>query len=129
MAFIEYNPNPRGINTGDCVIRAICKALGMDWEKVYMDLTVRGLQDAMWGDTNAVWEKYLKENGFVQQVLPSTCPDCYTIADFAADHPEGTYIVATGSHVVCVQDGDYYDTWDSGHDVPSYFFFMEDDKK
>ena len=129
MAFIEYNPNPRGINTGDCVIRAICKALGMDWEKVYMDLTVRGLQDAMWGDTNAVWEKYLKENGFVQQVLPSTCPDCYTIADFSADHQEGTYIVATGSHVVCVQDGDYYDTWDSGHDVPSYFFFMEDDKK
>ena len=128
MAFIEYNPNPRGINTGDCVIRAICKALGMDWEKAYMDLTVRGLQDAMWGDTNAVWEKYLKENGFVQQVLPSTCPDCYTIADFAADHPEGTYIVATGSHVVCVQDGDYYDTWDSGHDVPSYFFYLEDEK-
>ena len=49
MAFIEYNPNPRGINTGDCVIRAICKALDMEWEKVYMDLTVRGLQDAMCG--------------------------------------------------------------------------------
>ena len=48
---------------------------------------------------------------------------------FAKDHPEGTYIVATGSHVVCVQDGDYYDTWDSGHDVPSYFFYMEDDKR
>ena len=128
MAFIEYNPNPRGINTGDCVIRAICKALDTEWEKVYMDLTVRGLQDAMWGDTNAVWEKYLKENGFVQQVLPSTCQDCYTIADFAKDHPEGTYIVATGSHVVCVQDGDYYDTWDSGHDVPSYFFYLEDEK-
>ena len=128
MAFIEYNPNPRGINTGDCVIRAICKAFDMDWEKVYMDLTVRGLQAAMWGDTNAVWEKYLREKGFVQQVLPSTCPDCYTIADFSADHPEGTYIVATGSHVVCVQDGDYYDTWDSGHDVPSYFFYMEDKK-
>ena len=70
----------------------------------------------------------LKENGFVQQVLPSTCPDCYTIADFAKDHPEGTYIVATGSHVVAVQDGSYYDTWDSGHDVPSYFFYLEDEK-
>lgn len=127
MAFIEYNPNPRGINTGDCVIRAICKALDMEWEKVYMDLTVRGLQDAMWGDTNAVWEKYLKENGFVQQVLPSTCPDCYTIADFAKEHPEGTYIVATGSHVVCVQDGSYYDTWDSGNQVPSYYFYLEEE--
>ena len=62
--FIEYNPNPRGINTGDCVIRAICKAFDMDWEKVYMELTVKGLEKAMWGDTNAVWEKYLKEHGF-----------------------------------------------------------------
>ena len=108
------------------MIRAICKALDMDWEKVYMDLTVRGLQSAMWGDTNAVWEKYLREKGFVQQVLPSTCPDCYTIAEFAKDHPEGRYIVATGSHVVAVENGDYYDTWDSGHDVPSYYFYLEE---
>ena len=25
--FTPYNLNPRGINTGDCVIRAICKAM------------------------------------------------------------------------------------------------------
>ena len=25
--FAPYNPNPRGINTGDCVIRAICRAM------------------------------------------------------------------------------------------------------
>lgn len=128
MAFIEYNPNPRLLNTGDCVIRAICKALDMEWEKVYMDLTLKGLQLAMWGDTNAVWEAYLKERGFVQQVLPSTCPDCYTIADFAADHKDGTYIVATGTHVVAVKDGNYYDTGDSGKDVPSYYFYYEEEK-
>ena len=40
--FIEYNANPRGINTGDCVIRAISKARDTDWEKVYMALTVNG---------------------------------------------------------------------------------------
>ena len=74
--FIEYNANPRGINTGDCVIRAISKALDTDWEKVYMALTVKGLEKAMWGDTNAVWEKYLRENGFEQHVLPDACPEC-----------------------------------------------------
>ena len=47
IMFIEYNPNPRGIHTGDCVIRAICKALDVDWEKVYMELTVKGLEKAM----------------------------------------------------------------------------------
>ena len=37
--FNLYNPNPRGINTGDCVIRAICKAMDKTWEKVYVELT------------------------------------------------------------------------------------------
>lgn len=128
MAYIEYNPNPRLLNTGDCVIRAICKALEMDWEKVYMDLTLKGLQLAMWGDTNAVWEAYLKEHGFVQQVLPSTCPDCYTIADFAAAHKDGTYIVATGTHVVAIKNGDYFDTYDSGNQIVSYYFYYEEEQ-
>lgn len=124
--FVQYNPNPRGINTGDCVIRAICKALDMPWEKVYVELTVKGLQEAMWGDTNAVWEKFLKERGFVQHVLPNTCPDCYTIADFANEHKVGTFIVATGTHVVAVKDGKYFDTWDSGYLTPSYYFQLEE---
>lgn len=124
--FIEYNANPRGINTGDCVIRAISKALDTDWEKVYMALTVKGLEKAMWGDTNAVWEKYLRENGFEQHVLPDACPDCYTIADFADDHRTGTFIVATGSHVVTVQDGNYFDSRDSGNLIPSYYFELKE---
>lgn len=124
--FTPYNPNPRGINTGDCVIRAICKAMDKTWEKVYTELTVKGLQEAMWGDTNTVWEKYLKEHGFVKELLPNTCPDCYTIADFANEHKNGTFIVATGTHVVAVKDGKYFDTWDSGYLVPSYYFRLEE---
>ena len=77
--FVQYNSNPRGINTGYCVIRAICKAMDKTWEKVYTELTVKGLQEAMWGDTNTHWAKYLKEHGFVKELLPNTCPDCYTI--------------------------------------------------
>ena len=93
-----------------------------------MELTIKGLEKAMWGDTNAVWEKYLKEHGFEQIVIPDTCPECYTIADFADDHPIGTFIVATGTHVVCVQDGNYFDTWDSGGQIPSYYFEVKETK-
>lgn len=35
MNFIQYNPNPRGNRVGDCVIRAISKATGRDWETTY----------------------------------------------------------------------------------------------
>ena len=37
-----------------------------------------------------------------------------TIDEFAKAHKNGTYVVTVAHHVVCVKDGKYYDTWDSG---------------
>ena len=42
------------------------------------------------------------------------------------DNPEGKYLLATGTHVVTVIDGDYYDTWDSGDEIPIYYFTKEE---
>jgi hypothetical protein len=60
----------------------------------------------------------LRYNGFRKFYLPDTCPDCYTIRQFCRDNPIGKFIVGTGTHVVAVLDGNYYDTWDSGDEVP-----------
>ena len=49
-------------------------------------------------------------------------PDCYTIEDFCADHPMGLYVLGTGTHVVTVVDGNYYDTWRSGDEIPQYYW-------
>ena len=35
-----YNANPYKIRVGDCVIRAISKALNQSWEDTYIDLTI-----------------------------------------------------------------------------------------
>ena len=51
--------------------------------------------------------------------------DC-TVSDFAEDHPKGTYILALSGHVVCVKDGDYIDTWDSGNEIPLYYWQQEE---
>lgn len=123
MDFIFYNPNPQGRNVGDCVIRAICKATGKDWYTVYIELSIQGFMMADWGDSNAVWGAYLLAAGYHRQMIPDTCPMCYTIADFGRDHPEGTFIAATGKHVVCVEDGVLYDSWDSRYEIPTYFFY------
>lgn len=117
-----YNPNPYGKMTGDCVVRAICKALNANWLDVYLGLCLDGASFGDWGNTNGVWSAYLAERNFERQVIPNTCPNCYTIADFASDNPEGTFILATGTHAVCVKDGVIYDTWDSGNEVPIYYF-------
>ena len=120
--YIYYNPNPQGKVTGDCVIRAICKALDADWLTVYLSLCIEGAKHADWGNTNSIWAQYLRERGFQRASIPNTCPDCYTVRDFTTDHPQGTYIVATGTHAVCVKDGNIYDTWDSSDEVPMYYF-------
>ena len=124
--YIFYNPNPKGSNIGDCVIRALTKACDMTWDDVYLDLMLLGFVMKDMPSANHVWGTYLMHNGFQRFALPNTCPDCYSVSDFCNDHPKGTYVLATGSHVIAIIDGNYYDSWDSGREVPAYLFAKGD---
>lgn len=121
--FVKYNNNPRNnYLAGDCVIRAISVATGDSWEKVYTALSTEGMYVGEWGNNNAVWDNYLRSRKFKRYICPNECPACYTIADFAMEHPSGTYIAATGRHAVAVVDGNWYDSWDSAGEVPIYYY-------
>lgn len=72
--------------------------------------------------SNAVWGLYLYRLGFEPFLLPEACPRCISIQEFTNRFPKGIYIIGTGSHAVAIIDGDYYDSWDSGNEVPSYFW-------
>ena len=122
MSYIYFNPNPLNLSVGDCTIRAISKVTNMDWKKTYLYLLLQGYYMYDMPSANRVWSEFLKNFGFNKKLLPDTCPDCYTIKDFCRDYPYGTYILGTGEHVVAVVDGDYYDSWDSGNEIPIYFF-------
>ena len=73
-------------------------------------------------NANSVWASYLHSKGWKRRSIPDTCPDCYTAADFAAEHPEGVYIAATGSHAVCIKNGNIIDNWDSSDETVTYYF-------
>ena len=122
MAYRFYNPNPRGALVGDCVIRALSKVFKTSWEKIYIDLSLFGFSMGDIPNSNAVWGSYLKSKDYMCFTIPNTCPDCYTVKDFCEDHPEGTFVLATGTHVIAVIDGDYYDAWDSGLEIPTYYW-------
>lgn len=126
MAHVQCNPNPNGILVGDCVIRAIAIATEDSWERVYVELAVKGFDMCDMPSSNSVWGSLLRTKGFNRYVIPNTCPDCYTVKDFCNDHPNGTYILGTGTHAVAVWNGDYYDTWDSGNEVPTFYWKKEE---
>jgi len=123
--WIKTNPNPNGKNVGDCTIRAISLALMEPWAKIYLDLCLQGYMMGDMPSSNDVWGTYLTDRGWQYHRLQDTCPFCYTIKDFAEEHNTGTFIVGTGSHVVCVQEGDWLDAWNSGEKVPMFFFSKE----
>ncbi len=127
MAFVLHNENPIKRNTNDCVVRAIAFAMCRPWADVYIDICRQGLLLYDMPSSNSTWEMYLQEHGFKKALLPNTCPLCYTLRDFCNDFPFGTYIVATGSHVVAVESGDYFDTSDSGSEIVTYYFYREED--
>lgn len=125
MAYVYFNSNPENKLVGDCVIRAIAKATGDDWETVYLGVASVGFDLHDMPSANRVWGQYLRSRGFERFSIPNTCPDCYTIRDFSFDYNKGVYLAATGTHVVAIIDGNYYDTFDSGDDVIIYYWRKE----
>lgn len=105
--FIQTNPNPNGSYVGDCVVRAIALAEDRTWNETYINLCLTGLVMYDMPSSNRVWDEYLKSLGYKKHVVPSDCPKCYTIKDFCGEFFSGTYIVGTGSHVVCIKDGNW----------------------
>lgn len=126
MSYIFYNPNPVAANVADCAVRAISKALDLNWEEAYIKLTINGIQMGDLISSDNVWGSILRQNGFIKAIIPNTCPDCYTAKDFCKDHPKGIYVLGFGGHVATVVDGDLYDSWDCSHMVPIYYWHEEE---
>lgn len=123
--YVYLNLNPENKIVGDCTVRAISLAMDQDWTDTYADLTMVGRFLYDMPSSNSVWGEYLLLNGFRRHIIPNACPACYSVRQFARDYPVGTFILATGSHVVTVIDGNYYDTWDSGDEIPIYYWRKE----
>lgn len=122
-----YNPNPTGRTTaGDCAIRAVAKALDIDWESAFAKITVNAFRMGDMPSSDSVWGSVLRMNGFYREALPNTCPECYTAEDFCKDHPLGTYVLGFGGHTATVVDGVLYDSWDSSHEVPIYYWYRKE---
>lgn len=120
-----YNPNPLSRNVGDCAVRAVSVALGLDWETAYALLAKNAFQMADMPSSNAVIAATLRKHGFYRDIIPNECADCYNAEDFAKEHPVGIYVLGFGNHVATVKDGVIWDAWDSSKEIPQYVFYKK----
>ena len=102
-----YNPNPVAVRVGDCAVRAVAKAIG--------------LQMGDMPSSNNVWGAVLRQKGFRRAAI-----DDGTVEDFCNRHPKGIYVLTLDRHVVTVEDGEVYDTWDCRKEEPIYSWSMEE---
>lgn len=123
-----FNENPTGRNVGDCAVRAVSVALGVDWETAFALVANMAFQMGDMPSSNAVWGAVLRQNGFSRFIVPNNCPDCFTAEQFAEERPKGIYVLGFGNHVAAVKDGLIYDSWDSSKEIPQYFWMKQEDK-
>lgn len=124
--WVKYNPSPTGRNVEDCAVRALTKALNIDWEKAYALMAAAGFAMGDMPHSNSVWGAVLRQNGFYRAVIPNTCPDCYTAADFCKDNPQGIYVLGFGRHVATVVNGQLFDSWNSENEIPQFVWYRRD---
>lgn len=122
MSYIYYNPNPFLKSTSDCTVRAFTKVFNKTWDEMYTALTAKGYELKEMPSSNNVWRQYLLEHGFRRFYIPDNFRCSYSVREFCNDHRIGTFLLFVGEHVIAVMDGDYYDTFDSGHECPTYFW-------
>lgn len=120
--WINQNLNPKGRQIGDCTVRAIAKATGQTWDETYIGLAAEGFNIKDMPSSNSVWGRYLQRHGFRRFAAPDRCPECYTVEEFCADHPYGTYVLALQSHVVAAIDGRFFDSWPSGQEAVIFYW-------
>lgn len=123
--FVFINPNPQEKFVGDCTVRAISLAENKLWEEIYLSLCLVGFLESDMPSSNEVTEKFLLSLGYEKEIIRNTCSDCYTVKRFCDEHPKGCFVLGTGTHLVCVKDGDYLDSWDSGNKTVLYYFRKE----
>ena len=120
-----YLNNPIGRSVQDCTVRALSKALNLSWDDAHKELSEASRQMGTMMHDNSVMDAILRRNGFLRKNIPNYCPECYSVEEFCEDHPKGLYVLGTGTHVVTVIDGDWFDSWNSGYEVPLYYWYKE----
>lgn len=118
MEFKKLNVNPKGVKSGDCVIRAITTATKKDYFEVVDEMVKIYKKTGYIINDKHGYEKYLKTLGYEKQKQPRK-PDGkkYTLKEFIdiKAEPNKSYIISLANHLTAVENKVLIDIWDCSH--------------
>lgn len=114
--FKFYNANPKNRRTTDCVIRAICVALGQDYVATLIELVKLSVATGYAYDEVRCYAKYLESKGWVKCKQPRLPNGRKVLArDFFLIGQNIPCVCHVGGHhLSCIVDGRIHDIWDCG---------------
>lgn len=123
-AYKYYQPNEKDLKDrqGDCAIRAMTKFFGISWREAFDRLVdyARESQTMINSLTNI--RAYMEDHGIpYESIYEPKARKKTTVSMFVKDHKQGMYILYVRSgyqtHLVAVQNGQYFDTWNCGNKI------------
>ena len=116
MNFKRENVNPKGIKTGDCVVRALARANNISWEVAYLELSDIGLRKFRMPNDKQTYETWLKQHGWIKQKMPVWYDafgnrNRYTVKALADEYPDIKMIISVARHLTYVENGVLIDAW------------------
>lgn len=133
MEYVEFNNNPKGKKTTDCVLRAISFAMEKDYIETYKDMVEFSIKKGIFISDNKFSKTYLKSKNIETQKMPRRNDNTrYTVREFADEIAENgkTYILSIAHHLTVIKDKKLYDIWNCGHkSVGNYWILNSNDTK
>ena len=122
--FVKSNPREKifpkkqrtkkNVQTGDCVIRAIVHATGMDYKTVFNGLLDKSKETMFLPNQEQTYTKFLESHGWVKRrPMRNDNNKTYEVRHFPAK-PRGRYIIHTTSHLTAIVNGKHMDSWNCG---------------
>lgn len=118
--FIYSNENPNGYHIPDCVIRAITKALCLDYYEVVRMLKLNANEFQCDCLNVRCYEKLLDND----IGLPHYMSFGKTAKEVAEDYCNNTLLLRMEGHLSCSINGDIHDIWDCSNELITDFWIV-----
>lgn len=128
MKFKKFNANPKEWKLeGDCAVRAICTAEGLDWLEVYDALYEIGRKKCRMQNSKQTYENLLDNLGWIKLPMPRHRDNTrYTVEELIDEYTDKTLIISVAHHLTCSKNGVLIDTWNCKHkSVGNYWIKKE----